>query len=290
MTADYRPSLAGFLAIAFGLSWLCWIPAALSEQGISVSWVRWLAYAGTLGPAVAGVALTYLTKDAQGRDDYWARVADFSRIRIRWLLPILLLYPLATGLALLCDSAATGADPNLQTARRLLAQPSLMPAFMVWILLLGPLPEELGWRGYALDQLQRRRSALSSSVILGLIWAVWHLPLFFVKGSYHHNLGFGSLSFWSYCVTVVALSVLFTWIYNNNSRSILAAILFHFVLNLTGSVLYGSPVAEVARTILLAVAVGIVTYLWSPATLSTYRRRIIAPPSPSHDRKIGDAG
>ncbi len=273
MTADYRSGLVGFLAIAFGLSWSCWIPAAFSEEGFSSSWVRWLSYAGALGPAAAGIALTYLTTDEQGRDDYWARVTDFSRIRLKWLIPILLLYPLATWLALLCDTAATGVDPNLQMARRLLSEPSSMAAFIVWILLLGPLPEELGWRGYALDQLQRNWSALTSSMILGFIWAVWHLPLFFVKGSYQHNLGFGSLSFWSYGVTVVELSVLFTWIYNNNARSILAAILFHFVLNFTGSLLQGSPVAEVARAIFLAIAVGFVIGAWAPGTLSSFRPR-----------------
>jgi membrane protease YdiL (CAAX protease family) len=271
MTADYRSGLAGFVVIAFGLSWLCWIPAALSDEGFSSSWVRWLGYAGALGPAVAGIALTYRTRDEKGRDDYWARVTDFSRIRRRWWIPILLPYPLATLLALLCDTAVTGVGPNLQMARRVLSEPSSIPVFMIWILLLGPLPEELGWRGYALDQLQRNWSALTSSLILGVIWAVWHLPLFFVKGSYQHNLGLGSLSFWSYSVTVVELSVLFTWIYNNNARSVLAAILFHFVLNLTGSLVQGSSVAEVARALLLAAAVGFVICAWTPRTLSTFR-------------------
>lgn len=273
MTADFRSGLVVFLAIAFGVSWLCWIPAALSVEGFSSSWVRWLSYAGALGPAVAGVALTYRTHDEKARGDYWARVTDFSRIRRRWWIPILFLYPLATLFALLFDTAVTGVGPNVQMARRVLSEPSSIPVFMTWILLLGPLPEELGWRGYALDQLQRNWSALTSSLILGVIWAVWHLPLFFVKGSYQQHLGFGSLSFWSYNVTIVALSVLLTWIYNNNARSILAAILFHFVLNLTGSFVQGSSVAEVARAILLAAAVGFVIHAWTPETLRTFRPR-----------------
>jgi uncharacterized protein len=273
MTSDDRSGLAAFFVVAFGLSWLCWIPATLSAEGFFSSWVRWLSYAGALGPAVAGIALTYRSCGERGRNDYWARVTDYSRIRLRWWTPILFLYPLATLLALLCDIAVTGAAPNLQTARRVLAEPWSIPVFVIWVLLLGPLPEELGWRGYALDQLQRRWSALTSSMILGFIWAVWHLPLFFVKGSYQHNLGFGSLSFWSYSVTVVELSVLFAWIYNNNARSILAAILFHFVLNFTGSLVQGSWVAEVARMVLLTVAVGIVICVWAPGTLSTLRLR-----------------
>ena len=272
MTSRSRSGLLALLFITFGLSWGCWIPVVLSEESLPSSWVRWLTYAGALGPGAAGIALTYLSQD-KARDDYWVRVADFSRIRLTWLIPILVLYPLATLLALLFDVSVTGIEPHLQTASRLLAEPSSITVFVIWILLLGPLPEELGWRGYVLDRLQRNWSALTSSLILGLVWAVWHLPLFFVKGSYQHNLEFGSPSFWSYSVTIVALSVLFTWIYNNNARSILAAILFHFVLNFTGSVVQGSPAAEVSRSILLVAVAAFVVRAWTPGTLSTRRLR-----------------
>ena len=269
-------SLAAFVAIAFGLSWLCWIPAAFAAEGVASSWARWLTYAGSLGPAVAGIGLTYGTDDPRGRHDYWARATDFSRIRRRWLLAILLLYPLATLVVLLLDTAITGIAPDLQTAIRLVSDPWSMVLFPVWVLLLGPLPEELGWRGYALDRLQHHWPPLTSSVVLGLIWAVWHLPLFFINGSYQHHLGFGSLSFWSYDVTILELSVLFTWIYNHNARSTLAAILFHFVLNLTGSLAKGSPVTEVARAVIVGIVVAIVVLkrdLRDPKVLSPTRSR-----------------
>lgn len=276
MKHPFRPtaSLAAFVAIAFGFSWLCWIPAALAADGVASSWARWLTYAGSLGPAVAGIALTYGTDDPQARHDYWARATDYSRIRRGWLIPILLLYPLATLVALLIDRAVTGAGPNLQIATRLLSDPRSLIAFPVWVLLLGPLPEELGWRGYALDRLQRRWSPFVSSIALGSIWAIWHLPLFFVKGSYQHDLGFGSVSFFAYVITIVELSVLFTWIHNGNARSILAAILFHFVLNFTGALLKGGPVTEVARTVFLGIAAGIVVLAWRNAkVLSPARSR-----------------
>jgi membrane protease YdiL (CAAX protease family) len=71
-------------------------------------------------------------------------------------------------------------------------------------------------------------NALTSSLILGAAWTVWHLPLFFIQGSYQHSLGLGTVRFWLYMMDKVPQSVLMTWIYNNNRRSTLSAILFHF--------------------------------------------------------------
>jgi membrane protease YdiL (CAAX protease family) len=268
---DGRAGLVAFFALAFGLSWACWIPAAFAPAGIDSMGARWLTYAGSLGPAAAGITLVYWTCDEQGRRDYWLRVTQWSRIRPRWLLPIFLLYPLVTALASLIERAVTGGNPKVGLAATALSDPLSAVAFSAWVLLLGPLPEELGWRGYALDALQRRWSPLASSIGLGVTWAVWHLPLFFVAGSYQNQLGFGSPAFWSYGLTVVELSVLFTWIHNHNDRSILAAILFHFVLNLTGALVRGSTEADVARTAFLALAAVAVVCVPAPAAWATLR-------------------
>jgi membrane protease YdiL (CAAX protease family) len=101
--------------------------------------------------------------------------------------------------------------------------------FTFWF---GPLPEEVGWRGFALDRLQCRISALSSSVVLGTIWALWHLPLFFVPWTYQYDVGLGTVRFWLFLAHFLPLSVLMTWIYNSTHRSTLSAILFHFSGNL----------------------------------------------------------
>jgi len=276
MKNKHQSGLIGFFAIAFALSWSCWILAALLDRGFDSSPVRWLTYAGAFGPAAAAIALVYLTGDEQDRADYWARVTEVSRIRGRWMIPVLLLYPLVTALALLCDTALTGVAPALSAVgEHLLSAPSSIVAVVVWLLLLGPIPEELGWRGYALDRLQHRWGALTSSIILGLLWAAWHLPLFFVKGSYQNQLGVGSLSFWSYGLTVIEVSVLLTWIYNNNARSVLAAILFHAVLNISGAPFLPSPVAEVTKALVMAIVVGVVVLTWTPTTLSTFRLRTV---------------
>lgn len=102
--------------------------------------------------------------------------------------------------------------------------------FLIFMLLGGPLAEELGWRGYILDPLQEKWGKFRGSMILGFVWLVWHLPLFFIEGTSQYQKGFG-ISFWSWALQIMVLSVIFTWMYNHTHRSILAAVLLHFMAN-----------------------------------------------------------
>ena len=96
--------------------------------------------------------------------------------------------------------------------------------------------EEIGWRGYALPRLQAIYGALWASVILGILWSLWHLPLVWVKGAYQE-----SQSPWTYIlvftVTILPISILFTWLYNHTTGSLLLASLFHASINITESAL-----------------------------------------------------
>ena len=136
-----------------------------------------------------------------------------------------------------------------------------------------PFIEELGWRGYVLDRLQATRTALRATLILGVVWSLWHLPLFFVEGTYQAGLGVGTLEFWLFMIGIVPLSVAFTWVYNNTRRSILAIILFHGMVNFTGELI---AITERADTILILlwviVAIGI-TALWGSNTFTRQPRQ-----------------
>ena len=94
------------------------------------------------------------------------------------------------------------------------------------LLILGPLSEEIGWRGYALPRLQTRWNALTSSVIVGVIWGLWHLPLFMMVGTSQYELG---IPFIGFLVGFIANSVFYTLLYNNTKHSLWSAILFHWI-------------------------------------------------------------
>jgi membrane protease YdiL (CAAX protease family) len=166
-----------FFALTLSWSWLFWIPAILLSQSDNTVLITALRYIGGLGPMLTAIGLVYLTQDRKGQRDYWWRVIDFKRIRGKWYAVIFLMAPALAGLSALIDFLSGGEGIQLEAAAQFLDQPLMIIPSVIFILFFGPVPEELGWRGYALDRLQARWSALLSSLILGIIWAVWHLPL-----------------------------------------------------------------------------------------------------------------
>ncbi len=218
-----------FFALAYAFSWLFWVPLALATNGLPVpaGVARFLTSPlnpAAFGPLVAALLLTLLREGGQGVLRLLKRGIDWRFKKVR-LLPILLL-PLFifTGATLL--SVLAGAISLDSSA---ISNPAMaLVALLIILLTAGPLQEEFGWRGYALPRLQQRFNALSSSIVLGIAWTLWHLPLLFTKVWYIHA---DLLLFGLWVVQVVLTSILFTWIYNNTEGSILATLLFHTFVN-----------------------------------------------------------
>lgn len=214
---------------------------------------------------VVAIALIYLTQDREGQRDYWKRLIDFRRISPGWYAVTLLTVPVLTTLAVLLDVLSGGRGAHLE-ARFQSGLVSILP-FAAFTLFFGPLPEELGWRGYALDRLQEKYGALVSSLILGVGWTLWHMPLLFIEGSYQNGLGWGSAAFWWYMSDKTFESVLMTWIYNHNQRSTLSAVLFHFMINFVGELFALTERADFYQIVVWAVVAIAVVLVWGPKTL-----------------------
>lgn len=238
-----------FFAVTFGMTWSFWVAAIALGLSFDSALGLVLLLAGLTGPGVAGIVFARRVYDADGRRDFRDRVTSAGRIGVRWFLVILAL-PFAVVLAAgAIDRLAGGPGATWGEGVRAFATTPMAILPALFFATLPPLLEELGWRGYPLDRLQATRSALTASLILGAAWAVWHLPLFFIDGSYQHDVvGFGTLEFWLFMVGVVALSVAFTWVYNHTSRSILGIILLHGMVNFAGETLEISRRGEVIFT------------------------------------------
>ena len=148
-----RHSALAFFALAYCWTWLFWIPAALIGQEASTL-VMPLRYLGGIGPVVAAIILTYIAQSKEGRRDCWQRVIDFRRINVKWYAVVFLAVPLLTAIAALLDLLLGGSGIQLEAMSGFVSCPWAILPFVAFILLFGPLPEELGWRGYALDRLQ----------------------------------------------------------------------------------------------------------------------------------------
>ena len=262
-----------FFVLALGISWFFWMWVILLDWNIWGFPAILFGAFGLFGPALAEVILIFRTHDKEQWRDYWQRVFDIRRIGKKWFLVILLIFPALNAVAILL-SALTGSPlPEFETAKNLLSESWRILPFAFFILIYGPLPEELGWRGYALDALQARYNALFSSIILGMVWALWHVPLFFMKGQWQHDvLKFGTLDFWTFIFSPIFLSILFTWIYNNTNRSTLSAILFHFMCNFSGNLIPLTKQGRLYSLILIIILSMVVTLIFGAKTLTQNRR------------------
>jgi uncharacterized protein len=227
-----------------------------------------LLLVGLVGPGASGIGFVYLVYDEPGRTDFWNRIKQVRRISARWALVIFLLPPVVVITAAVADIVLGGTSVSLgEWVYEVGVNPiAFLPT--LFFATLPPLLEELGWRGYALDRLQVKRSALVSSLILGVVWSVWHLPLFFIEGSYQHDMvGFGTLEFWMFTIGIVPLSVTFTWVYNNTARSILAVILLHGWTNFTVQTIELTGRSEVFHIVTWFILIALITAIWGANTL-----------------------
>ena len=215
-----RNQAAAFFALTFTISWALWVPAALlSDSSPQLSFA--LFPLGLFGPGLAAIMLAAFF---EGRGGVRRLVGPVLKCRagVRWYL-IVVLGPAAIVWVASNLSALLGTPtPGLGGSQIPLA----LPAYVLF-LLSEAAGEEIGWRGHALPRLQADLGALSSALIIGLGWALWHLPLFFIAG-----LPQAFLPFVPFLVWIVSQSVIFAWVYNSTGGSLLFPILLHAAINL----------------------------------------------------------
>jgi uncharacterized protein len=257
-----------FLGLALALSYFVfWGPLALLKvPAISfVSDVRGPAWAIALfliGPFVPSLLAIFLTERKEGLPGLRSIGRSILQFQLGWRwYAVTFLIVIAGTLAqvLIYRSIGGSFDVRLFVAQL----GSFLP-----LLILGPLSEELGWRGYALDRLQTRWNALVSSLIVGLVWSLWHLPLFLIPGTSQHEMG---VPFIGFLIKLTSTSVLYTWLYNNTRRSLWSAILLHWLYTYAAQVMSSGVVRsplynglEYLPYALMAVAV---VMIWKPQTL-----------------------
>lgn len=211
-----------------------------------------LLFLNLLLPCLTALVMIYFSEHREMIRDFWRRLILFS-IPSSYLGFILLLMPcviiMATVLSLIF---------GYSTEQFLLSKEfSVLRGWKILGLLLpvvlAPLIEELAWRGYGVDSLRAYHNLFVTSVLFGTLWALWHLPLFFVKGSYHSQLwNLGFLYALNFFVSVFIVAFLMNWVYYHTDRSIPALILFHSMLNLSSILLRTEPFTKCIATILLA--------------------------------------
>lgn len=214
-----------YFVLAFAFTWALWVPAALEARGLLSPLPVPATFLGAFGPLVAAVVVTVQESGRAGLRSLLGRVVRW-RVAPIWY-GVAILGPLVLTLGAIALHVVLGGQPP-SLGLLIGALPTLV-FLTIYMMITVALGEEVGWRGYALPALQARYGALVSSVILGVLWTLWHLPVFFNPDTLYSNLPF--LLFLAY---TVPFAVLITWVFNSAGGSVLMAMFFHAVMNASG--------------------------------------------------------
>ena len=266
-----------FFVFVYLLSALLCVPVLLSGSGLTTPINKVLTVLFTFVPSVLGVVFTYMSKGPEERRDFWRRAFCWPRGQTKIALAGLLILPFIAITSFLVSSFISGSPVSLGYAVEVLTNWKTLLVFLFVELTFGVFSEELGWRGYALDELQSRWSALTSSLVLGFIWAFWHTPAFLIPGMSQYEWGgIYSWTYVSFLLSVTLSNVLITWVYNNTGRSILVAgFLMHFAQNATLIFLAGiferftmPPFYWTVVLVVSAFATGLIVLIYGPKRLT----------------------
>ena len=223
-----------FYLLAFAFTWSYWVPRALISRGfVAGSVPDALALLAGYGPALAAVLTAFMFDGASGLRPLLRGLVRW-RVGLRWYAAALLLPGVITLTAIamnvLLGMSPGSAQPGDQSP--IAPGPPLWQRALLLVVMftLGfdGLGEELGWRGFALPRLLERYSALTASLIVGALWAAWHLPYALTDGT-----AMSGAPFLSFLPGMFAAAILYTWIFSNTQGSVLLAILFHAANNTT---------------------------------------------------------
>ena len=219
-----RTALMAFFGLAYGLSWAVWGSTLARDAGL----LRWEVPAEPFGFLAVSVAAVVTTVASGGRTALRSLGSRLVRWRIppRWYVAAVAL-PVLPALVALGVHLALGGEHDLHGFVPLAATLPLLLSQLVTHLL----TEEAGWRGVALPRLRASLAPLPAGVVLGLLWAGWHIPLFFLSGTRQ------TYPFLGFLVMVVSISVVMTWVWDHTQGSVLIAAVFHAAMNTAWAVL-----------------------------------------------------
>jgi membrane protease YdiL (CAAX protease family) len=225
-------------------------------------------------PSIMGIVFGVLLTSSSQRRDYLRRLLDPRLIGGRFWLFLLLMAPTMQGSGALI--AYLAADVKFSADLEVFGSADSLMLFLVFILMSGPLAEELGWRGVLLPALLNRHNALLATVMVGAIWVLWHLPLFWIEGTTQAAQGFFTLHGVQWVIEVMALSVIVSWVYVSTHWSILGAVMIHFMDNLAFSIFAGTdferePLAAAVVTLLYVMVAAVIIMRTDSRTLMASR-------------------
>ena len=250
--------LFSFFFMAYAFSWILLIPWVVSGWGILPQPIHspLLFAAHTFGPTLAAYVMFRITEGQEGWLRLRSRIRQF-RVGWKWYVLILVGIPTMILVGMLVMPEAAASFQGLPKYF-LVSYPFL---FVLVFFGGGPLGEEIGWRGFALPRMQSRFGPLKATLLLGVLWALWHFPEFFSSAQLG-GPGTGLSAFYIhlpiFLVMVVAITIIMTWVFNHTGGSVFIAILLHASFDTFGSAVQPLFSAPIVSSTNLPIALGMV--------------------------------
>ncbi|HTX17915.1 MAG TPA: CPBP family intramembrane glutamic endopeptidase [Bacteroidota bacterium] len=271
MTLERFDHPGRFYLLSTIIPWAFWFAAGyvshllpFTEEKLRL--VSLLGFIGLLGPAATAYWL--IGKDPEMRSDLWGRLTSIRSVRPVYLFIACFLMLasilLAQGISLLFGYSAS----QFVITGHFTFSSGVFP---VWFMLIvAPILEELGWHSYGTDCLRNRMNLLSTSLLFGLFWGIWHMPLSTIRGYYQSNLvQTGWIYGANFLVSIVPYVLLMNWLYYKTGRNILIAVIFHITAGYFNEIFATDPDSKIVQTVLLLI---LATYLVASEREFFFRR------------------
>lgn len=256
MTSTYSYRTGRYFAATFIATYALWLVGAWASFNAPALYMP-LMLVGLLAPFLVSSMMVFTSGDRALKREQIDRVWNPKRIDPKKLPVFFLVMPAAVLVSIGISVALGGSTAQFALADGFSFSSGAVPVLM--LLLLAATLEELGWRGYAFDSLEVRFGFARASVVFGVLWSLWHLPLILVKDSYQYVIlqesAWYALNFF---VGIVPMGIIISWICKSHASSVLATIVFHFIVNISQEALAMTQTTKCIETgVLTLIALGI---------------------------------
>ena len=246
----YRYKPWKFYCTAFAATWFFWMLAIIFNEGASLVVFMLM---GLLAPATVAVITVFTSGSNALKKDFKRKLVTFYRVNPFRILLAIIVFALIVCVSILISLLFGGSTAQFSFTEDFSFSIGGTSALLT--ILLASVIEEIGWRGYGEDAIAAYHSWFKESIIFGILWACWHLPLFWVPGTYHFGLremGIGYML--NFLLSVTPMGFITTWVYVKSNRSMLASIIFHLFINTMQEKIAMTPETKIIESFVVTIA------------------------------------
>lgn len=250
----YRPVLFFFLAYLF--TWIFWIPAIFVPGNPGAV----LMLTGLIAPAVVSTVMILTSGSASLKQDLKNKIIGFYKVKWLNVLLAILVFAVIVACSILL-SVAFGQSLDQFSFTKDFSFTGVGIGSALLTVTLASIIEEVGWKGYCEDSIGNYMNWFRESMIFGILWSLWHLPLLFIRGTYQAGLMVNPLYVVNFFISGIPLGFIITWVYLVSDRSILACMIFHLVVNFMQEKIAMTPETKCVETIVVILAAAIIVIM-----------------------------